>query len=130
MVGSLGDKRTRELFRSGNYEGWHAALLRSGNLDLYKEPCGPPSILTAKCANEECEETLEWSNCSYCVSCHDDDEHGHCVVEDGVFGKFCAEVINNELIPSTAPSCNTHLANIDLDDPDWRETYRERVKNG
>jgi hypothetical protein len=66
----MSDERLRKLERNGEWEHWHAGLLRAGLLTIYSEPIGPPSILEAKCANDDCDRPLKWSNCSYCDYCH------------------------------------------------------------
>lgn len=66
----MSDKDIKQLFRNGEIDRWHIELLRSGQLDLYKNPIGPFSILETECATEDCSNKLEWSNCSYCMLCH------------------------------------------------------------
>jgi hypothetical protein len=68
----MSDKKTREYFREGDMTRYHAALLRSGQLTLYAQPAGPPSMLETECATEGCSDKLLWSNCSYCSACHNE----------------------------------------------------------
>lgn len=98
----MSDEYIRRLYRDGDLTQWHAALLRAGQLTIYDKPIGPLSILEQKCAEEDCDDTLAWSNCSYCHTCHD----RNCDYERGMFRRNSYVNTVGQLDSNTDASCN------------------------